>query len=184
MQGMSQGHPMKLVCLAKNWPPNMFRPRVARISLWWRDKPNPRKWKCLLVLNKRLTTLKGVILEKRFATKLLHKELATKHIREKGHKNEIYQLKAIISQLKRTMLRKDHEATALKETVAKTREDQETLALDHANAKVIISHLKATVMQNQHEVNGQKRRFLSSKLPMHVSSLCPRKLMPSSIWGT
>lgn len=75
------------------------------------------------------------------STTVLHKTLSIK-------KNEIFQLKAIISQLKSTELRKNQEATALKETVAKIKEDYETLALDHATAivdqKEEISQLKAT----------------------------------------
>ncbi|KAL3762561.1 hypothetical protein ACHAW5_007806 [Stephanodiscus triporus] len=77
-------------------------------------------------------------------------EMATKHAHAASiknkldlsiKKNEIYQLKAIIAQLKATMLRKDQEATALKETVAKIKEDYESVALDHATAAIALTRL-------------------------------------------
>jgi chromosome segregation ATPase len=73
-----------------------------------------------------------------------------------------------ISQLKDTMLDKDHEATALKEEVATVRGKYETLASDHANVKREHEHdlaiLKSRINQKAEELNDSIAQITQFKV--------------------
>ena len=73
-----------------------------------------------------------------------------------------------ISQLKDTMLDKDHEVTALKEEVATVKGKYETLASDHANVKRDYGHdlaiLKSRINQKAEELNDSIAQITQFKV--------------------